>query len=173
MGHLRGSAGPARFDVSLYRANVRDELLQFTIGPEIPASTFNGDKTLHQGIEAGLDLDVAPWATLRQVYQFNDFRFRGDAQFGDNRLPVIPKHLYRAELKLGPDAWTVSPSLEWVPRGAWADYANTVRAPGYALLGAGAETTLGKVRLFLDARNLTNRKAIGDISAVTTATSPS
>ena len=163
----RGSAGPARFDVSLYRANVRDELLQFTVGQDIPASTFNADKTRHQGVEAGLDVDLAPWATLRQVYQLNDFGFRDDAQFGDNRLPVIPKHLYRAELKLGPDAWKVSPSLEWVPQGAWADYANSFRSGGYVTFGLSGSLAVARTtELFVDVRNIANRTAVGDISAV-------
>ena len=163
----RGTLGPARFDVSFYRANVRNELLQFDTGPDIPASTFNADRTRHQGIEAGLDIDLAPWATLRQSYQYNDFRFRGDAQFANNRLPVIPSHMYRAELKLGPTGWNVAPSIEWVPQGAWADYANTFRANGYATLGlTGAVTVSKQAEIFVDARNLTNKKAIGDISAV-------
>ena len=163
----RGDVGPAHFDVSFYRAAVRDELLQFNVGPDIPATTFNADKTLHQGIEAGVDLALLPWASLRQVYQFNDFRFRDDAQFGDNRLPVIPKHLYRAELKLGPDQWHVTPSIEWVPTGAWADYANSFKADGYTTFGlSGAVSASKTAEFYVDVRNLTNKKAIGDISAV-------
>lgn len=166
----RGRLGIARFDISLYRASVRGELLQFSIGPEIPASTFNALRTRHQGIEAGLDLDLAPWARLRQVYQYNDFRFRGDAQYGDNRLPVIPKHLYRAELRLGTERLNVAPNLEWVPRGAWADYANTLRVDGYAALGLTAEAEVREgLSIFLDARNLTGTNAVGDISAAVAA----
>jgi iron complex outermembrane receptor protein len=165
----RGTVGPARFDVSIYRATLNGEMLQFNVDPAggIPAATFNAGGTLHQGIEAGLDLDLAPWARLRQVYQFNDFRFRGDRQFGNNRLPVIPKHLYRAELRLGGDTLNVAPNLEWVPQGAWADYANSVRANGYVLIGATAEAQVRPgLSMFIDARNLTGKKAVGDISAV-------
>jgi len=165
----RGTVGPARFDVSVYRATLNGEMLQFNVDPAggIPAATFNAGRTVHQGIEAGLDLDLAPWARLRQVYQFNDFRFRDDAQFGNNRLPVIPKHLYRAQLRLGTDTLNVAPSLEWVPQGAWADYANSFRANGYVLLGATAEVQVRPgLSMFIDARNLTGKKAIGDISAV-------
>ncbi|GAO38400.1 putative TonB-dependent receptor [Sphingomonas changbaiensis NBRC 104936] len=165
----RGTIGPARFDVSIYRATLKGEMLQFNIDPAagIPAATFNAGHTLHQGIEAGLDLDLTPWARLRQVYQLNDFRFRSDPQFGDNRLPVIPKHLYRAELRIGGDTLNVAPSLEWVPHGAWADYANTLRVGGYVLLGATAEAQIRPgLSLFVDARNLTNRKQVGDVSAV-------
>ena len=84
-----------------------------------------------------------------------------------NRLPVIPKHLYRADLRLGTARFAVTPNIEWVPTGGWADYFNTRRAPGYTLLGAGAEAkVIEGVTLFADARNITGRKAIGDISAV-------
>src|SRR5690606_28447010 len=48
----RGRRGPFTFDVTLYRAWLDRELLQFTPGPSIPATTFNADRTIHQGIEA-------------------------------------------------------------------------------------------------------------------------
>lgn len=166
----RGRVGIAAFDVAVYRSTIRGELLQFDQGVGVPAATFNADRTLHQGVEAGLDLDFLPWARLRQVYTFGDFRFRDDPRYGDNRLPVVPKHAYRAELRLGSEAFHVAPSVEWVPQGAWADYRNTTRAPGYALLGASAEASLREgLILFLDARNLTDKHAIGDISAVVQA----
>jgi iron complex outermembrane receptor protein len=166
----RGTIGIARFDVSLYRATLKDELLQFDVGPDVPAATFNADRTRHQGIEAGLDLDLAPWARLRQVYQYNDFRFVGDAHYGDNRLPVIPKHLYRAELRLGSERLNLTPIVEWVPTGAWADYANTLKVDGYATLGLTAAARLRPgLDLFIDARNLTGTHAVGDISAAVRA----
>jgi iron complex outermembrane receptor protein len=164
----RGRIGPVRFDISLYRADLEGELLQFNVAPpSIPAATFNAGRTRHQGIEAGLDVRLAGWAALRQVYQYNDFRFRRDAQFGRNRLPVIPEHLYRAELRLGPDGLQLAPNVEWVPEGAYADYANSFRARGYALLGITAEARLSdRFTLFADARNLADTKRAGDISAV-------
>jgi len=163
----RGRLGIAAWDVSFYRADLKGEMLQYAVSPIIPASTFNADRTRHQGIEAGLDLQLGALLRLRQVYQYNDFRFRDDAIYGDNRLPVIPKHQYRAELRIGFEGLNLTPNMEWVPRGAWADYRNTVHAPGYAMFGLGAEARLAPgVTLFLDARNLTGKKAIGDVSAV-------
>jgi iron complex outermembrane receptor protein len=170
----RGTLGIAAWDVSFYRADLKGEMLQFAVSADYPAATFNADRTRHQGIEAGLDLTLAPWVRLRQVYMLNDFRFRNDARYGDNRLPVIPRHQYRAELRLGTDAVSVSPNLEWTQKGAWADYVNGVRAPGYALIGIGARAEVRDgVSLFVDARNLANKKAVGDISAITTANAAS
>lgn len=164
----RGTLGIAHWDVSLYRADLKGELLQYNVVAGLyPAATFNADRTRHQGIEAGLDLGLAPWATLRQVYQYSDFRFRADAQFGNNRLPVVPRHFYRAELRLGTERFSVSPVVEWLPQGAWVDYANTKRVGDYATLNLGAQAEVRKgLTLFLDARNLTGKRAVGDISAV-------
>jgi len=166
----RGRHGPLEWDISVYRARLRGELLQYdpaASGGQIPAATFNADRTVHQGVEAGLTLEAASWLRWRQTWQYSDFRFRGDAVFGNNRLPVVPRHVLRSELRIGTGVVHVSPSLEWVPQGPWSDYANTRRTPGYALLGmtAGAQVAPG-INLFVDARNLTGKKAIGDISAV-------
>ncbi|MEG8219915.1 TonB-dependent receptor [Sphingomonas sp. HH69] len=164
----RGRIGIAAWDISLYRADIKGEMLQYSvIAGVIPAATFNADKTRHQGIEAGLQLALTPWASLRQVYQYSDFRFRNDAVYGDNRLPVVPRHFYRGELRLGNDRISVSPSVEWLPQGTWVDYVNSKRVGSYALLNLGAQAQLRDgVTLFLDARNLTQKRAIGDISAL-------
>ncbi|RYD59877.1 MAG: TonB-dependent receptor [Sphingomonadales bacterium] len=164
----RGRVGPVRFDVTAYRANLEGELLQFNVNPPtIPAATFNASRTRHQGIEAGVDVALASWVRVRQTYQWSDFRFRSDAQFGDNRLPVVPEHVLRSEVRIGTENLRVTPNLEWVPRGAFADYANSFRPRGYALIGLGAQARIGeRFTLFADARNLADRKAAGDVSAV-------
>ena len=163
----RGTFGIASWDISLYRADLKGEMLQFAVGSDYPAATFNADRTRHQGIEAGLDLQLSPWARLRQVYMLNDFRFRNDASYGDNRLPVIPKHQYRAEIRLGTDGVSVTPGMEWTPRGAWVDYVNSQRTRGYTSFSLGAEAQVRDgISLFLDVRNLTSKKAVGDMSAV-------
>jgi iron complex outermembrane receptor protein len=170
----RGKAGWLSWDIAAYRATLKREMLQYAIAADIPAATFNADRTLHQGIEAALSLEPADWLRLRQIWQYSDFRFRGDAQFGDNRLPVVPRHVLRSEARVGTDRLHVAPTLEWVPRGGFADYANTLRTPGYALIGATAGASVADgIDLFLDVRNLTGKKAIGDISAVLLASSAS
>ena len=167
----RGTLGWVSWDVAVYRANIKREMLQFTVGPDIPAATFNADKTLHQGVEAAFSATPTNWLRFRQIWQYSDFRFVGDAQYGDNRLPVVPKHVLRSELRLGGDDLHISPNVEWVPQGAWADYRNTTRNAGYTLWGvsAGARIKNG-VDIFVDARNLAGVKAIGDVSAAVVAT---
>ena len=57
----------------LYRAELEKEMLQFTVAPGIPASTFNADRTIHQGLEAGLDWRIVPTLRLRQTWAWSDF----------------------------------------------------------------------------------------------------
>lgn len=170
----RGRAGKLSWDLSLYRADIKGELLQYVVSADIPASTFNAGRTRHEGIEAALEIAPTGWLRLRQVYTYSDFRFRGDAVYGDNRLPVVPRHVYRAELRLGTDALHVAPTVEWVPQGPFADYRNRVRTPGYALLGVTAGARVGEgIDAFLDVRNITGKRAIGDISAAIDVTDTS
>jgi iron complex outermembrane receptor protein len=170
----RGRHGPLRWDIALYRATLRGEMLQYSVSTAIPAATFNADRTRHGGIEASLGVEVASWLRLRQIWLHSDFRFVNDRQFGNNRLPVVPRDVLRSEVRIGTERLHLAPSLEWVPQGAFADYANSVRTPGYALIGLTAGATLREgTDLFLDVRNIADKQAIGDVSAVLTATATS
>ena len=163
----RGHRGPFTYDLTLYRAQLKGEMLQYAVTSSIPATTFNADKTLHQGIEAALDWAVAPRWRLRQTWTWSDFRFRGDVQFGDNRLPIVPKNFYRSEVRYDdPRGWFVAPSLEWSATDQWIDYKNTRTAPGYAIvnLNAGWKVTPA-VSLFVDARNLADKAYVSNTQA--------
>jgi iron complex outermembrane receptor protein len=146
-------------------------LLTFAVNPAqgIPAVTFNAlDGTMHQGIEAGLDWQVVDGLRLRQTYMWSDFHFTDDRQYGDNSLPIVPEHVYRAELK-----WTsetgfwFAPSLEWTLSDAWVDYANTFRSPSYVVfnLSVGQAFDNG-VSLFLDVRNVMDERYISNFTAL-------
>ena len=168
----RGRHGPFTYDLTLYRAELRDEMLQYAVSSSIPAATFNADKTLHQGIEAALDWAPAPRWRVRQTWTYSDFRFKDDVQYGENRLPIVPKSFYRSEVRYDhPRGWFLAPSLEWSATDQWIDYKNTQKAPGYAILNlnAGWKVTPA-VSLFLDARNLTDKAYVSNTQAATTWT---
>ncbi|KRA61796.1 TonB-dependent receptor [Caulobacter sp. Root655] len=170
----RGRRGAFAWDVALYRAQLKHELLSYVVDPARPAIAFNADKTIHQGLEAGLDWRIVPRLRLRQTYAWSDFRFDGDASYKDNRLPVVPEHLYRAELRYEhPAGWFVAPSVEWSPRGVLVDYRNTVRAPDYAIASLSAGYTRDRITVFLDARNLTDERYVSTINPSVAATTVS
>ncbi len=65
-----------------------------------------------------------------------------DPVFGDNRIAGIPDDVLRTVVSYThPSGFYVSPSVDWVPRGAFADHANTLRVPGYALLNVQTAST--------------------------------
>ena len=136
---------------------------------------------MHQGLELGFDWDVGgDWLKtvgredkliLRQTYNLNDFTFRNDAQYGDNRIGGAPMHQYRAELHYAHgDQWSVTPDIEAVPGGGYVDHANTLKAPGYAVVGTKATYQLQPGSdFFVDARNLLDKRYVSNYSAITNA----
>lgn len=174
---LRGKSGIFSGSLSLYRSQIRNELLTVEIVPAVgltPAvqSTANASPTIHQGIEAGLDARLWKGAggdnvTLRQAYTYNDFHYRNDALFKKNQLPGLPKHVYQAELQYqAPAGFYAGVNLRAFSNTS-VDYANSFHAPGATIFGAkfGYESPSDKWNVFLDLRNL------GD-KAYATAISP-
>ena len=176
----RGRFDRWTWDVTLYRSEIRDELLQFTVAQGIPASTFNAPKTRHQGVELGGSVEVVrdvtgpakgDTITLGQLWNYSDFRFVNDPIYGSNRIAGTPEHILRTVVTYrNPNGFYLAPSVDVIPVGAWVDYANTLRAPSHTLvnLQTGYETGKG-VLLYLDARNLTDRRYISDFGMVTDA----
>lgn len=178
----RGRSGILTWDIGLYRSWLRDEYLQFSVNPSIPAGTFNAGRTVHQGIEAGLDITLADGLftsgdgalLFSQTYMLNDFFFDGDAQFRDNALAGAPRHLYQGGLILKDgEQWQVGASVEWAPEGAWIDYANSQKAPGYDVWSVNGSVRVAHgVRLYAEARNIFEARYISSVSTLANAAAP-
>jgi iron complex outermembrane receptor protein len=181
----RGRRPDLTWELTGYRAEIKDELLCLysAFGN---CNVTNADRSVHQGIEAGLgvalltnlfELGPAPdrmW--LNMAYTLNDFRFDNDATFGNNLLPGAPRHYLRAELLYkNPNGFYVGPNVEWVPQAYYVDSANTLTTEPYALLGlkAGVDSG-GPYSFYIEGRNLLNKTYIASASIIdkATATSP-
>ncbi|MGB3988608.1 MAG: TonB-dependent receptor [Minisyncoccales bacterium] len=156
----RGRTDRWTWDAALYRSNVRRELLAMTNASGAALGTVNADRTLHQGLELSTTGTLAPGWTVRGQYLYSDFRFDGDAVYGNKRLAGIPPHLLRAELQWQAAPWIrLAPSVEWQPSRTWIDHANTVAADGFALLNLTLSGDLrGGWSWFVEGRNLTDRR---------------
>ncbi|MCI3206148.1 MULTISPECIES: TonB-dependent receptor [Pandoraea] len=174
----RGKLDRVAWDVTAYRSLVRDQLLQYTTNPDVPASTFNANKTVLQGLEVGASVDLlknvvatGDRITLSQIWNYSDFRFRDDPQYGNNRIAGVPTQVLRTTLGYAlTNRFQIAASLDWVPTGAWVDYANTMRVPGYTLIGLQASYLVQRgVTFYVDARNLTDKRYVSDFSTVTDA----
>ncbi len=171
----RGQVDRFGWDLTVYRSLVRDQLLQYTVSPDVPASTFNANRTILQGVELGASADVlrnvagpGDKITVSQLWNFSDFRFDNDPVYGNNRIAGIPKHVLRTTLAYSQAAGLrVAGTIDWVPTGAYVDYANTMKVPAYVLFGIQASYEFQRgVTLFFDARNLADKRYISDFSTV-------
>jgi iron complex outermembrane receptor protein len=152
--------GTVNWELSLYRAEIRDEILSID-DPLAPGTslTTNVDRTVHAGIEAmfrsthpigNRGLSLEPLVTLT----INDFSFDGDAAYGDNDLPVAPDVVARGELIFrSPRGFFAGPTFDHVGD-RWADFANTYRIDSYTVLGLRGGFTQDNWRVYLDVRNL-------------------
>ena len=173
------------WDLAYYHSWIDGELLSYQVAPGL-SQTINAEDTIHQGVEAAIEFELvsglfarssgpspgdksgfgkAPLEPredrlfLRQNYLWNDFRFDGDATFGDNTLPGIPPHYHRAELLYEhPCGVYAGPNLEWVPEGYNVDSAETEFADSYALLGfkVGYRSARG-LSFYVEAKNLNDK----------------
>lgn len=174
----RGKWDRFGWDVTAYRSLLRDQLLQYTVSPDIPASTFNANKTVLQGVELGASAEVlrdvaakGDKVTVSQIWNYSDFRFDNDPVYGNNRIAGVPKHVLRTTLAYSRNSrLRVAGTIDWVPTGAYVDYANTLKVPSYVLFGIEASYEFERgVTLYFDARNLADKRYISDFSTVTDA----
>ncbi len=153
-----GQAAAWQWDVALYQADLKHELLGLN-GANGATATVNADKTRHRGVEAGLNIKPAGWWSMRLAYQFNDFRFENDARYGRNHIAGVPEQVLNAELMLRPGAgFYLGPTLS-AANESYVDHVNKVSAPGYAVyglkLGQQFNTSLS---WFLEGRNLGDKR---------------
>jgi iron complex outermembrane receptor protein len=173
----RGNRRDFTWDISLYRAEISNELQCLTLFPWAPCTVTNADHTVHQGIEAGLGLalarsvfDVDDQFWFNGVYTYNDFFFVDDPMWGNNSLPGVPPHYLRAEvLYKQPNGFFAGPNVEWMPQEFFADNANSLTVDPYALLNfkIGYDPGSGWSG-YLEGRNLLDKRYIA--STVTAGT---
>ncbi len=176
---LRGQTARASWEVVAYRAWLRDEIL-IVQDPDNPGDTLtsNANRTVHQGLELGGQW----WTPLTALgrpddrltaslsYTLNDFRFRNDPLWNNNRIPGLPRHLGRIGLDYQHAAgFHIGPSMRFSSR-TFVDFANSETASSYILIGllAGYDSGDGW-RLFVEGRNLTDRRHAETTSIVARA----
>lgn len=156
----RGRIAEGAWDISYYRARVTDELLAQNSATGVPLGTVNAPKTLHQGLEFGVDWKLLKMIEARAAYVWNDFRFDGHPVYGNNDLPGLPRQYLRAEaLYAAPGGFYAGPNLEWSPQNYAVDMANSWFADAYAVAGFKVGQRVRKgASWFVEGRNLADKK---------------
>lgn len=172
----RGTAWIGQWSLSLYRAEIKNELLSVEVQPATSTQAAitaesNASPTVHQGVEASLTSVL--WESkgghrlsARQSYTYNDFFFKDDPKFGENELPGVPRHFYQAGLTYDhPSGFYASLSLDYASS-YYVDYANSVEVKPYTLLGAtfGYEPPEADWQVFVDFRNITDEHYVSSVN---------
>lgn len=160
----RGNSEYVDWDVAVYYAKIKDELLQVAA----PASTFasqtiNADKTKHIGLEFGMTARLPMHLEWRHSLLINNFKLDNDAVHGNNRLPGIQRSLLRGELIYRGnhlvEGLYFGPTIEWSPQRYNVDFAETLYADSYFLWGLKmGQKVNSHWSWFLEGRNLANQK---------------
>ncbi|HVS53510.1 MAG TPA: TonB-dependent receptor [Opitutaceae bacterium] len=166
----RGQRGPLEWDVAVYRAWLREELLELNDLTGRDIGTANVPRSIHRGVELGLDWTLWPRdgrdtggsrLTLHQDYTWNDFRFDADPVYGRNRIAGIPVHLAKFELLWQhASGFYLAPNLESSLTSYFADQANTLKVDAYSVWGIKAGYETKRVRFFVEVRNLQDRRYV-------------
>ncbi len=167
----RGNSENIDWDISVYHARLKNELLAASSVPGFQNTTVNANRTQHTGLEMGMTARLHAHLEWRHSLAINDFRFDNDATFGNSRLPGIPHSLLRAELLYRNDGFYAGPTLEVSPESFAVDFAHNLKNDDYTLLGfkAGQEIT-PQISWFIEGRNLTNQKYAATTGVVRSAT---
>lgn len=163
----RGRAGPVKVDLTLYQSWLEGEIVS-TTDPVAQSviSVGNADGTRRWGVEAFGEINLSAALTVSAAWTFTDARFAGDPRFGDNRLPIVPEHVVTARADYrAPNGVIACLRLEHVPAGGFADYANTLRANGYTVLGGRLGWETERFAVFVEGRNLTDQRYVSTVIA--------
>ena len=138
----RGKYNDVNFSFAYFNSWLNNELVTYQFGNGA-TQTINADKTMHQGIEIGEEINLFHDITinedvlkLKTAYTYDDFRLNDDPQYGNNREPGAPEHFIRSQLLYQhPTGLSFGPDLEWVPESYPIDMANTLFTKPYAIMG--------------------------------------
>ncbi len=168
------------WDIAYFRTSIEGEIINVE-EPETNGfgdALVNIDKTSHKGIEAGLDINFFPGSfsrsgnalTLRNVYNYNNFRFvdSGFRGLDGNRMAGLPQHVYRGELRYSAgDKWFAGVNVELGAGAYYADHENEVSAPGYTVVGFSAGYRMGdNLEIYASGENLTDEAYAGGLTPV-------
>ena len=167
------------WDVAVFNTDVEGEIINIDEPETNGLGTFvNTESTTHKGIEAGLDISIFPGRfgagggslTLRNVYNYNDFRFNiaNPLSVDGNRLAGVPEHVYRGELRYDADGrWFAGVNVEYAGGAFFADHENALAAPGYTLVGFSAGWRINdNLEIFASGENILDQNYAAGLTPV-------
>lgn len=173
-GGWKGSTPVFAWSAIAYYSWVEDELLNLRDASGVSLGAINADKTTHFGIELGAAFDITRNLGGRAAYTYQDFRFDGDPNHGDNRLAGAPRHVVNAALRYTfvPGLW-VEAEVHWVPDETPVDNANNLYNDGFTLVDLRSSYAVTEnVSLFGEVSNVFDEKYASATLIVDTVANP-
>jgi iron complex outermembrane receptor protein len=174
----RGLARGVHWQAAYYHGWLRNEFVNYLF-PDNSTATINVARTKRDGIELGMDGDIAKdiWTkqdavTLRVAYTFSHFTLDHDPFYGNNTLPGVPKHYLRAEtLYRHFSGISLGPNVEWAPKASPVDLTNTLYTGSYAIFGLRGfwESPDRRLNVYIEGRNLLDKNYIATNNVVPNA----
>lgn len=162
----RGTIDRLRWDLSLYNSWVQKELLTITDNGLFTGHTINSSaSTIHRGIEAGINADIFQNAltdhdvfTLTANYTYSDFYFK-DGDYKNHQIGGIPKHYLVSGLEYRhPTGFGANFNIESLPEKTPIAHNNDIYQKPYTLLNARLSFQQPKWGLYIEGRNLADKK---------------
>lgn len=169
------------WDTAVYYGRLNGEILSRD-DPNAPGTSLstNVGKTLHAGMEAlvgaSLAMDGAGAHRLEPLVNItlNQFAFKNDSTYRNNRLPAAPRYAIKAEvLYRHASGIFFGPTFDVVGR-RFADFSNTYTVDSYSLWGLRAGYTTQQWEVYAELRNASDKKyvsyfSVRDIAAANAA----
>jgi iron complex outermembrane receptor protein len=160
-----------RWDLALFEARARDELVPFDIPNGAGRRFFrNAGRTLRRGGELGVQGETGP-ITLQAAYSYSRFRYVdytvGTTSYAGRRIPGVPEHALATSVALRRGTATLSGTVD-VASAMDVDDANSAQAPARTILGLALSNTveLAGVRVapLVALQNLGGARSVGSVS---------
>ncbi len=164
-------AAGVRWDLALFEARARDELVPFDIPNGGGRRYFrNAGRTLRRGAEAGLQADAGP-LSLQAAYTYSHFRYEdylvGTTSYAGRRIPGVPEHALATSVALHRGRVTLAATAD-VASAMDVDDGNSARAPGRTLLGLAVSKRVSaggvEVSPLVALQNLGGVRSVGSVS---------
>lgn len=180
----RGKWERMDWDLSLYNAEIEDELFQSTLGGGVSLLT-SIPRTRHTGVEVGVGFKVLEgileqdslvkkrdYLKVTTSYTWSDFRVVRDGPYTGKRLPGMPENYWVTELSYHhPLGFYYAFTVEMAPTPYFVDKANNLQNDGYTVFGmkAGMEFS-NRLKIFAELRNLSDVTYASAVSTIEIAT---
>ena len=161
---LKGKAGAASYEISVYNLEKKDDILSYRDTLTNVTQVVNAGQTRHRGVEVGLDLPLGERFRLDlsasyAKHTYEEWVIPATADYSGNEMESAPRTITNTRLSWLPATGT-RVQLEWVHLGEfWMDQANTSKYGGHDLFNLRANWALAKgVSLYGGVQNLTDKR---------------